>query len=81
MEVIRMSEITYLKSPITVDIGDWMLKNSGLVALAKRVSDKRKASIYAFQKSDVATIELKTLAKDDDLILVGTLNEDVNAID
>lgn len=77
-----MKDITYLQTPITVDIGDWMLKNSGIVALARKVSDRRKATIYALQKSDVATSELISLAKrDNSLVLVGALKDDVNAID
>lgn len=76
-----MNEIIYLQSPIIVDISDWMLKNPGFVAVAEKVPDRSKASIYAFQKSDVATKELKALVKDNGLILVGTLKESTNEID
>lgn len=76
-----MNEITYLKTPITVDIGEWMFKNAGLVAVAKKTTDRRRASIFAMQKAEVASKELKALATKDDIILVGALGGDVNEID
>ncbi|MBR3306783.1 MAG: hypothetical protein IKI75_05965 [Lachnospiraceae bacterium] len=76
------NEFTMLSAPVIVDIGEWMINNIGMVAVAKRLPDKKKAALYAFERADSATPQMVKYAKDNDaMILVGISEGDVNAID
>ena len=80
--IVMKNEITFLQQPVTVDVNEWLLNNSGLVAVAEKLEDKTKATIIAFQRSDMATVEMKKLANEKNgIILISTSDGDINAID
>ncbi len=82
-EVKEMQEngITLLATPITIDIGDWVINNIGKVAVAKKHPDNT-ATIYAVEKGDSAPPQMVKYAKENDaMILVGISEGEVNAID
>ena len=83
-EVWRMqanNSITLLPIPITINIGEWIINNIGMVAAAKRVSSST-ATLYAVEKADVASPQMVKYAKDNDaMILVGISEGEIYAID
>ncbi len=79
---MQNNSIVLLPSPITIDIGDWVINNIGMVAVAKRIPDSEKATVYAVEKADSAPPQMVQYAKDNDaMILVGISEGDINAID
>ena len=78
----RNSTLTLLPSPITIDIGEWVINNIGMVAVAKRLPDGKKATLYAVKKADSAPPQMVKYARDNDaMILVGISEGELNAID
>lgn len=74
--------LTLLPSPITVDIAEWIMNNIGMVAVAKRLPDNKKATLYAVKKADSAPPQMVKYAKDNNaMILIGVSEGEVNAID
>ncbi len=77
----RNSTLTLLPSPTTIDIGEWVMNNIGMIAVAKRISGNT-AILYAVEKADVASTQMVKYAKDNDaMILVGISEGEENAID
>ena len=75
-------KISLLSSPKTVDIGEWVMNNIGMVAVAKRTSDYKKAIIYVIERTKAASPQMIKYAKDNNaMILVGLSEDDFNAID
>lgn len=77
-----MSELTYFKHPFTVNICDWMNKNTGIIAVGKKLPDRSQAELIAFSKAKVPTEEIAEMAKKNNyLLLVSASEGDTNAID
>ncbi len=75
------NSITLLPAPITINIGEWIISNIGMVAVAKRLSDNT-ATLYAVEKADTASPQMVKYAKDNNaMILVGISEGEANAID
>ena len=78
---MQTSNIALLPNPITINIGEWIINNIGMVAVAKRLSDNT-ATLYAVEKADSAPPQMVQYAKDNNaMILVGISEGEVNAID
>lgn len=68
--------VTYLTEPIVVDINEWMNQNEGIVAVGHKLSDRRKAEIYAYCECRKPTAEISRLArKDNSILLVSSVND------
>ena len=79
---MRNGSITLLQTPITVDIGDWVIHNIGKVAAAKRHQNTTKATIYAIEESDSATPQMVKYAKENDAMILVSISEgEIDAID
>ena len=53
-----------------------------MVAIAKRLPDSKKATLYAVKKADSASPQMVKYARDNDaMILVGISEGEMNAID
>ncbi|MCR5468176.1 MAG: hypothetical protein K6F37_04370 [Lachnospiraceae bacterium] len=75
------SGLSFLSNPITIDINEWALDNVGMIAVAKIIPGKMKATIIATEKADVASPEAIKFAKENDaMILVGISEGEINAI-
>ena len=78
----KNSTLKLLSTPITVDIAEWIMNNIGMVAIAKRLPDSKKATLYAVKKADSASPQMVKYARDNDaMILVGISEGEMNAID
>ena len=76
------SKIALLSVPITIDIGEWLMNNIGMVAVAKRIPNSTKATIYAMEKADSAPDYMVKYAKDNDAMILTSISEgEINAID
>ena len=81
-EMSRNSTLTLLPSPITIDIREWIMNNTGMVAVAKKLPDGRKATLYAVKKADSASPQMVKYARDNGAMILVSLSEgEVNAID
>ena len=72
--------IIYLAEPIVVDINTWMDENEGIVAVGHKLSDRRKAEIYAYCKSGKPTAEISRLARKNESIMLVSCVDDENMI-
>ena len=74
--------ITLLPSPITIDIREWIMNNIGMVAVAKKLPDGRRAILYAVKKADSALPQMVKYARDNGAMILVSISEgEVNAID
>ena len=74
--------IILLSTPITVDIGEWMMNNIGKGAAAKRDPNTTTATIYAVENADSASSQMVRYARENNaMILVGLSENEENAID
>ena len=81
-DMSRNSTLTLLPSPITIDIREWIMNNTGMVAVAKKLPDGRKATLYAVKKADSASPQMVKYARDNGAMILVSLSEgEVNAID
>ena len=78
----KSNTLTLLPSPITIDIRDWIMNNIGMVAVAKKHPDGRKATLYAVKKADAAPPQMVKYARDNNAMILVSISEgEVNAID
>ena len=71
----RNSTLTLLPSPITIDIREWIMNNTGMVAVAKKLPDGRKATLYAVKKADSASPQMVKYARDNGAMILVSLSE------
>ena len=58
------------------------MNNIGMVAVAKKLPDGRKATLYAVKKADSASPQMVKYARDNGAMILVSLSEgEVNAID
>ena len=75
-------EITFLETPIVVNIDEWMYKNPGLVSAGKKTGDSQKVMIIAFQRGDCASEQMAEYAKKHDaMVMVSISDGDMNVLD
>lgn len=75
------TSFSLLNSPITVDIGEWVCNNIGMIAAGKRISDS-KVELMAIEKAEFASDQMTKFAKDNHAMILSGISEgEVNAID
>ena len=80
--LMQNNGLSMLSDPITVNIGEWVMKNIGKIAIAKKLPDNQKASIIAIENGDAATPYMIRFANENDaVILIGISDGEENAID
>ena len=83
METMLMeNKITVLKTPITVNIQDWMGTNEGTVGVGKRIGNTQDVILIAYQKTDCPTQQIREYAKNNDAMLLISISDGgISAID
>ena len=75
-------EITILKTPVTVNIQDWMGSNADTVGVGKRIGKTQDIELLAYQKTDCPSKQIREYAKSNNaILLIGISNGGINAID
>lgn len=75
-------QIQLLKPPTIVDIGEWVCRNIGKVAVGQKIPNSSKVKLLAIEKADIASEQMVLYAKENNAMILTSISEgEANAID